>query len=107
MSTPVNAKEKARALLTTEHAPRGRRTQNPLAKEGSSMRTLAFQRYRVEPLIFVNRNYQRLLAERLHCRLLRPFICSLCRCLALDPIGWNGRGLPLCEACACAEGGVR
>jgi hypothetical protein len=44
--------------------------------------------------------YQNRLAKRLHGKLLRPFICAICRCLALDPLGWSGPRLPLCEACA-------
>jgi hypothetical protein len=67
------------------------------------MRTLPFRRSRVHPVIFDNTDYHNRLAKRLHCKLLRPFICALCRCLALDPLGWNGRGAPLCEACADGE----
>ena len=61
------------------------------------MRTLAFRCSRVERVRFNNIEYQRRLAKRLGQRLLPPFICTLCRCLALDPIGWNGPHKPPCE----------
>jgi hypothetical protein len=32
--------------------------------------------------------------------LLVPFVCARCARPALDPIGWNGPGQPLCERCA-------
>jgi hypothetical protein len=46
----------------------------------------------------------RLLIERYTSGLLAPFICSCCGVIALDPIGWNGSGRPLCESCSDPEG---
>jgi hypothetical protein len=40
-------------------------------------------------------DYLSLLAERLSQGLLSPFHCSGCTRLAIDPIGFNGRGQPL------------
>ena len=48
-------------------------------------------------------SYSRLLFQRTYTGLLRPFRCSGCGLLALDPIGWNGHQRPLCEVCS--EGG--
>jgi hypothetical protein len=45
----------------------------------------------------------RLCARRLAQGLLTPFACWSCGVIALDPLGWNGRGKPLCEACAFGE----
>jgi hypothetical protein len=45
-------------------------------------------------------SYSRLLFQRTYVGLLRPFRCSGCGLLALDPIGWNGHRQPLCEACS-------
>ena len=36
--------------------------------------------------------------------LLRPFVCVGCSSLEFDPVGWNGRGQPLCELCSDPEG---
>lgn len=35
--------------------------------------------------------------------LLNGFHCTQCGRLQLDPLGWNGRRQPLCEACADPE----
>jgi hypothetical protein len=48
-------------------------------------------------------SYSHLLFQRTLVGVLRPFYCSSCGLLALDSIGWNGHGQPLCEACS--EGG--
>jgi hypothetical protein len=37
--------------------------------------------------------------------LLAPFNCTGCGRLHLDPVGWNGPGLPLCADCA--DGGLK
>jgi hypothetical protein len=49
-------------------------------------------------------DYLGLLAERLSQGLLNRFHCSGCARLAIDPIGFNGRGQPLCANCADPEG---
>jgi hypothetical protein len=48
--------------------------------------------------------YSRLLAERYANGLLTPFRCAGCTTLTLDPVGWNGPHMPLCEICVDAEG---
>jgi len=45
----------------------------------------------------------RLCAIRVRQGLLHPFSCASCGVIALDPIGWSGRGKPLCEVCAYSE----
>lgn len=49
-------------------------------------------------------DYVRLLLERYAAGLLGPFECSRCGRMALDPIGWNGPGKPLCPSCADGNG---
>ena len=44
--------------------------------------------------------YTRLIVSRCSQGLLEPFRCAVCGVIALDPIGWNGPGEPLCAACA-------
>jgi hypothetical protein len=43
---------------------------------------------------------RRLLRARFNSGLLRPFICSRCHRVALDPIGRNGKREFLCESCS-------
>jgi hypothetical protein len=44
--------------------------------------------------------YARLVVSRCSQGLLEPFRCAICGLMALDPIGWNGPGQPLCAGCA-------
>ena len=53
----------------------------------------------------LTRSYMRLLVRRCSYGLLWPFRYSECGITALDPIGWNGPGQPLCELCADPTGG--
>jgi hypothetical protein len=45
-------------------------------------------------------SYSHLLSERYAQGLLEPFYCTRCGEASLDPLGWNGRGMPLCGRCA-------
>lgn len=49
--------------------------------------------------------YVDLVVSRYSLKLLQPFRCAVCGVMALDPIGWNGPGQPLCELCADGIGG--
>jgi hypothetical protein len=46
------------------------------------------------------RRQRRLVRSRFYRGLLRPFICSRCRRVSLDPIGRNGKREFLCEGCS-------
>jgi formylmethanofuran dehydrogenase subunit E len=61
---------------------------------------IKLRRYYLPRKLFATRLYILLLAERRTQDLLEPFNCACCGELALDPIGWNGRGQPLCVSCA-------
>lgn len=57
--------------------------------EGGQMNAAALKDAYVD--LVVSRNSQ---------KLLEPFRCAACGIMALDPIGWNGPGQPLCAGCA-------
>ena|ERR1700730_9087747 len=63
-----------------------------------------------EPALSASK-YVSLLAARYAEDLLTPFRCHSCGQQSLDPLGWNGRRMPLCTHCAdggelCAEMGT-
>lgn len=64
------------------------------------MLTVSRRRTRVEPIRPSNTAYQQWIAKRLHCGMLPPFWCAVCRGLSIDPLGWNGPHKPLCEECS-------
>jgi hypothetical protein len=63
-------------------------------------RSLRRLRFPIFAAPHVPADYLALLIERHLDGLLPIFQCAICRRPSLDPIGWNGRGLPLCETCS-------